>query len=115
MTAQLDHCCPGAKPSKTAVPSAAPTLPEPWDSSLQTLAALLKQLASQDPAVAESSSKSYDQLKQMANVPQHRHLLHAHAIRCLLQQAADRIDADAETVKQVSIALLTCAAYDSEA
>ena len=63
---------------------------------------MLKQLSSQDSAAAESGNKRFEQLRQMANVPQHRHLLHAHAIRCLLQQAADRIEADAETVKQVS-------------
>lgn len=96
-------CCAGAKPSKTPVPAAASTSPEPWDSSVEALANMVKQLATQDPAAADSCNKLYEQLKQMANVPQHRHLLHAHAMRCLVQQAADKIDADAETVKQVSL------------
>ena len=84
------------------MPSAGTTIPEQWDSSMENITSATKQLAGQDSAAAEQSSRAFEQVKQAAQVPQHRHLLHAHAIRCLLQQAADKIEADAETVKQVS-------------
>ena len=94
--------CPGAKPSKTAAAPTGPSIPEEWDSSLESIATAARQLASQDATASEQGSKALDQLRLTARVPQHRHLLHVQAIRCLMQQAADKIDADAETVKQVS-------------
>lgn len=98
----------GAKPSKSPVPPIAPSMPEEWDSSLESIAAVVRQLAGQDAAAGQQGSRALEQVVQAARLPQHRHLLHVQAIRCLMQQAADQIDADADTVKQVSARLLFC-------
>jgi len=56
--------------------------PEQWDSSLDTFAAALQHLATQDAAAAEGMSKQFEDLKQALLVPKHSHILHWHAIRC---------------------------------
>lgn len=92
-----------AKASKAPPTPVAPVFPELWDASLDTFAAALQQLASQDATAAESISKSFQDAKQALLVPQHSHILHWHAIRLLVQQAADKMDIAADAVKQVQL------------
>ena len=75
--------------------------PEQWDASLDTFPAALQQLSIQDAAAAEGVRQKFEEAKQALLVPQHSHVLHWHAIRLLLQQAADQMDTTADTVKQV--------------
>lgn len=75
--------------------------PEQWDASLDSLASVHQQLSTQDASAADKFGQRLTDAKQALLVPQHSQILHRHAIRLLVQQAADSIDSTADTVKQV--------------
>ena len=91
----------GAKAAKAAPSPQTPVFSEQWDASLDTLTAVQQQLTAQDSTAGDRFSLRLNDLKQALLVPQHRQVLHRHAIRLLLQQAADSIDTVADAVKQV--------------
>lgn len=62
---------------------------------------VLQQLSTQDAAAADKLKQRLADAKQALLVPQHTQMLHRHAVRLLVQQAADSIDTAAETAKQV--------------
>lgn len=94
-------CIAGAKPAKAAASPVPPVFPEQWDASLDSLLSVQQQLSTQDANVADKIGQRLADAKQALLVPQHSQILHRHAIRLLVQQAADSIDATADTVKQV--------------
>ena len=60
-----------------------------------------QQLAGQDSTAGDRFSLRLDDIKQALLLPYHTQVLHRHAIRLLVQQAADSIDTVADAVKQV--------------
>ena len=94
-------CIAGAKPAKAAASPVPPVFPEQWDASLDSLANVQQQLSTQDASAADKLGLRLVDAKQALLVPQHSQILHRHAIRLLVQQAADDIDSIADTVKQV--------------
>ena len=95
--------CTGAKPAKAA-PSPPPAVfPQQWDASLDSLEAVQQQLAAQDGAAGDRFRQRIANARQGLLVAQHRQILHRHAVRLLVQQAADSIDTAAESVKQVKV------------
>ena len=94
-------CIAGAKPAKAATSPVPPVFPEQWDASLDSLANVQQQLSTQDASAADKLGLRLADVKQALLVPQHSQILHRHAVRLLVQQAADRIDSTADTVRQV--------------
>ena len=93
----------GSKAAKAAPSPVPPAFPDKWDASLDSVTGVLQQLSTQDAAAAEKLRQRLADAKQALLVPQHTQVLHRHAVRLLVQQAADSIDSAAETAKQVML------------
>ena len=91
----------GAKATKAAPSPTPPVFPEQRDASLDSLTSVQQQLSTQDATAADKFTQRLADVKEALLVPQHAQILHRHAVRLLLQQAADSIDTNAEIVKQV--------------
>ena len=107
---RLFACCPAVKPSpKGAVPEPPPaSIPEQWDSSLQSLTALVVRVAEKDPPGAAPLQQRLMALQGACAVPQHLHHLRRHAARAALGAAVDQMPAVAASAMQVSLHVRDC-------
>lgn len=94
-------CVVGSKAAKAAPSPVPPAFPDKWDDSLDSLTGVQQQLSTQDATAADRFKQRLADAKQALLVPQHAQVLHRHAVRLLVQQAADSIDIAAEAAKQV--------------
>lgn len=98
-----DACVAGSKAAKAAPSPVPPALSDNWDAALDSVTGVLQQLSTQDATAAGKLEQRLADAKQALLVPQHIQMLHRHAVRLLVQQAADSIDTAAESAKQVML------------